>query len=248
MGTEELSAEIVQALPALTPGQLKTIKAMVLALGAQRTFWRSPDSDLVTQEVLDNMGDQLLAHHAGSHQALTKDRFEHALESALNKSGIQAQLACKNNPGHDITIANVPVNLKTEAAANIKMDSIHISKWMELGKGMWDLALLRNLFLKHMEGYERIFTLRCLRKDSGLYYELVEIPKKLMLEATHCRFEIKTESKQKPQPGYGYVEGGGIQKYALYFDGGTERKLQIKKLRKDLCKVHATWTFSSSIL
>lgn len=37
-------------------------------------------------------------------------------------------------------------------------------------------------------------------------------------------------------------------KYALYFDGGTERKLQIKSLRKSLCVVHASWEFESADL
>ncbi|WP_422616418.1 hypothetical protein, partial [Rhodoferax sp.] len=41
-------------------------------------------------------------------------------------------------------------------------------------------------------------------------------------------------------------DANGQLKYSLYFDGGTERKLQIKHLRKDLCTVHATWTFGSA--
>ncbi|SAK96704.1 hypothetical protein AWB82_07061 [Caballeronia glebae] len=76
-------------------------------------------------------------------------------------------------------------------------------------------------------------------------YELVEIPKALLLEAANCELKVCTDSTQNPQPGYGYVKDAiGQLKYALYFDGGTERKLQIKHLRKDLCKVHATWAFS----
>ncbi len=31
--------------------------------------------------------------------------------------------------------------------------------------------------------------------------------------------------------------------FQLYFDGGTERKLQIKHLLKSLCVVHAEWKF-----
>ena len=42
-------------------------------------------------------------------------------------------------------------------------------------------------------------------------------------------------------------ESRGEMKYQLYFDGGTERKLQIKNLRKDLCTVHATWVFASEV-
>ena len=139
----------------------------------------------------------------------------------------------RTNRGHDLTIADTPVSLKTEAAANIRGDSIHVSKWMELGKGEWKLTLLRDLFLEHMQSYERIFTLRCLDADPAhVSYELVE---------------VREDSRQNPKPGYGYVrDAAGQLKYALYFDGGTERKLQIKNLRKDLCKIHATWAFGSA--
>ncbi len=117
---------------------------------------------------------------------------------------------------------------------------------MELGRGKWELPLLRDLFLEHMHNYERIFILRRL-KDVGakIRYELVEIPKVLLLEAENCELEIRTNSRQNPKPGYGYVkDDDGQLKYSLYFDGGTERKLQIRHLRKDLCQVHATWIFT----
>ncbi|KFB77438.1 Type II site-specific deoxyribonuclease [Candidatus Accumulibacter phosphatis] len=147
-----------------------------------------------------------------------------------------------------MTIRGIPVSLKTEAAANIKDESIHVSKWMELGRGEWKLPLLRDLFLEHMQSYDRIFTLRRLKDDGAkIRYELVEIPKKLLLEAENCELEVCADSRQKPRPGYGYVkDASGQLKYSLYFDGGTERKLQIKHLRKDLCKVHATWIFGSA--
>jgi restriction endonuclease SmaI-like protein len=119
---------------------------------------------------------------------------------------------------------------------------------MELGKGAWELPLLRDLFLAHMRSYERIFTLRCLSTDSAkVRYELVEIPKALLLEAAHCELTIQEDSRQNPKPGYGYVKDSANQtKFSLYFDGGSERKLQIKGLRKNLCKIHATWTFGSA--
>lgn len=75
---------------------------------------------------------------------------------------------------------------------------------------------------------------------------LVEIPKLLLEEARDGKLSIRHQSKQSPKPGYCDVkEPRGALKYQLYFDGGTERKLQIKNLRKDLCIVHATWAFSS---
>jgi hypothetical protein len=126
-------------------------------------------------------------------------------------------------------------------------------EFMELGKGHWsarvkDLEGLRDQFFAHMNAYERIFSLRCLSKDSACwYYELVEIPKILLEESAGGKLSIRHRSRQNPKPGYCDVKDprGGL-KYQLYFDGGTERKLQIKNLRKDLCTVHATWIFATT--
>jgi hypothetical protein len=242
--------EIADVLSRLSPKQVKRIKELALAFAEHKTFWRAKDSDLISQEFLENFGDRLISHHASSRQPLSKDRFEFAFESALNESGITAELVkSRTNRGHDLTVSGVTVSLKTEAASNIKDAIIHVSKWMELGKGEWELALLRSMFLDHLKNYDRIFTLRCLSFESAqISYELVEIPKALLLESAYCELEIKNESKQKPKPGYGWVrESNGDVKFALYFDGGTERKLQIKGLKKSLCKVHATWQLSSTI-
>jgi type II restriction enzyme len=244
-------AALQAALAGLTPSQVGWVRGVILQFKLPHEFQRDPASDFVSDAVLERIGDALRIHHAFSRQALSKDRFEFALERALNLSGIKAALVrSRTNRGHDITIADVPVSLKTEAAVNIKADTIHVSKWMELGKGEWLLPRLRDLFLEHMQSYDRIFTLRCLAPGSVNYrYELVEIPKALMLEAGECKFEIMETSRQNPKPGYGYVRNtAGALKYALYFDGGTERKLQIRSLRKALCHVHAIWAFESAPL
>jgi transcriptional regulator with XRE-family HTH domain len=240
--------EFILAFKRLTSSQRKRISTTIAGFEGPKDFQRASDSDLISSVLLEYFGDQLLNHHANSRQVLSKDRFEFAFESALNESGIASQLVqSRTNRGHDITIGGIPVSLKTEAAANIRQEIIHISKWMELGKGTWDLPVLRDSFLEHMQHYERIFTLRCLSNTpEKIWYELVEIPKALLLEAQTCEFEVKTDSKQTPQPGYGYVKDStGQLQFSLYFDGGSERKLQIKGLRKNLCKVHAVWVFST---
>lgn len=212
---------------------------------------RHPESDLVDDQLLRDFGDVLRIHHCFSKEALSKDRFEYAFERILNQCGQHAVLAARGNPGHDITIEDVPCSLKTQADAHIKEDKLHISKFMELGKGHWsasvkDLEGLRDQFFAHMTAYDRIFSLRSLSKDlKHWHYELVEIPKTLLEEAKGGKLSICRKSKQSPKPGYCDVkEPTGKLKYQLYFDGGTERKLQIKNLRKDLCIVHATWIFA----
>lgn len=236
--------QLRSAIESLTAQQKILVAKLVNSFQLPHVFWRWGESDIVSDVVLQNLGDRIVGHHATSRQSLSKDRFEFALEAALTDAGVPAVLVTsRTNRGHDISIRGVPVSLKTEAAKNIRRDFIHVSKWMELGRGEWHLPTLRDLFLEHIGQYDRVFTLRCLSNSiSEVEYELVEIPKHLMLRAQGCRFEICVDSTQVPQPGYGYVDdANGSPAFSLYFDGGTERKLQIKSLRKDLCRVHATW-------
>jgi hypothetical protein len=249
--TEDDVVALARILRELTPSQRDWVREAMRQFGLPHKFIRRRDSDWISEDVLQHIGDALRIHHALSRQPLSKDRFEYAFERALNLAGISAKLVVsRTNPGHDMTIAEVPVSLKSEAAANIKENVVHVSKWMELGKGEWDLGKLRDRFLEHLKSYERIFTLRCLlRGPKDFFYELVEIPKALMLEAKDCRFESMNNSNQNPKPGYGYVyDSKGALKFALYFDGGTERKLQVKQIKKNLCVTHASWQFESAPL
>ncbi len=235
----------------LTESQLDWVQGVIDQFQLPCQFSRDAESEIITDEVLQRVGDALRIHHAFSRQALSKDRFEFALERALKLCGFEAQLAeSRTNRGHDMTVNGQRISLKTEAANAIKRDTIHVSKWMELGRGEWRLDLLLQLFLEHMSGYERIFTMRRLQPGPEQYeYELVEIPKALMLEAANAELLVRDASQQNPKPGYGNVyDAQRVLKYALYFDGGTERKLQIKGLRKTLCKVHASWQFESADL
>ena len=214
---------------------------------------RLSTSDLISDKVMQYFGDLLRVHHCMSKEPFTKDKFEYAFEKVLIQCGVNAKLATRGNPGHDITINGVNISLKSQADRNINPNSIDISKFMELGKGTWgnspnDLIGLRDQFFNHMHSYDRIFTLRCLSHAEQFHYELVEIPKSLLLEAENGIFKMKLDSKQNPKPGYCHVfnENGTI-KFQLYFDGGTERKLQIKNIKKSLCKVHAEWKFTLTI-
>lgn len=240
---------LAEALYGLTPSQRSWVEAVIEQFKLPFAFWRNPQSDFITDPVMNTLGDALRIHHAFSRQPLSKDRFEHALERTLCLNGFQAALAeSRTNRGHDITINGVRVSLKTEAAANIRESHLHISKFMELGRGDWQLPLLLQLYLGHLQGYDRVFQFRCFPAPPGEHsYELVEIPKALLLEASNARLQVMTGSRQNPQPGYGHVvhPHTGEPLFQLYFDGGTERKLQIKNIDKRHCVVHATWQFGS---
>ncbi len=98
--------------------------------------------------------------------------------------------------------------------------------------------------MSHMKSYDRIFTLRHLEEDlSQRHYELIEIPKRLLERASSGKLAMMDDSKQMPRPGVCKVEDQSGLLFELYFDGGTERKLQIRHLRKSACVAHAEWRF-----
>lgn len=258
MTTTEILARVDRlavALRELTEQQFHLIETVVTQF--RKPFLkieRDPGSDIVDARLLRDFGDVLRIHHCFSKEALSKDRFEYALEKTLTLCGKTAALAAsRTNRGHDLTVDGVSFSLKTQADKGIKETEIHISKFMEMGKGKWPktadgLKVLRETFLRHMDAYERIFMLRCLSKDPACWrYELVEIPKALLREAGEGKLEIQRKTRQETRPGYCRVkDAAGDLKFELYFDAGSERKLQVRHLRKDLCQVHAQWEFATA--
>lgn len=252
MTREKRIDRLLAAIPTLSNYRLQILDRVVAAFAQPKTFSRSPKSKLVTPTVLEDFGDVLRMHHCFSREPFSKDKFEYALERVLVESGVSASLAPRGQRGFDIQIGVDRFSLKTEAAKAIRENTIHISKFMELGGGTWgnnpsDLVGLRQQFLGALAGLQRILVLRALKKGEPHFsYELVEIPKSLLMQAADGRLEMMMGSTQHPKPGYCHVEKNGAELFSLYFDGGGERKLQIKGLQKSLCHVHATWEFAPS--
>lgn len=210
-----------------------------------------------TTDFVRVFGEALQLHHVLSDRHFSKENFEYVMVSAMTMTGQIAKHGPRGLAGYDVEIAGVRCSLKTQADKSIKRNTIHISKYMELGKGEWtdeaSLAGLRDRYLRHLEGYDRIFTLRYFREPPDREtsairheYELVEIPKSLLLEAASGTIAMQHDSKQTPKPGYCRVYAtSGAEKFVLYFDGGTERKLQIKAIDKAFCIPIATWLFDA---
>jgi hypothetical protein len=244
--------DMMRRLARLNPKQIDSVEAILDSLTQPADLDVNEESDFATRSFALGFLDHLRIHHLSSSEPFTKDKFEHSMVRVLNDEGHDAELAPRGNPGHDITVDGVPWSLKTQADASIKREFLHISKFMELGRGKWedenDLRELAEAMFRHMESYDRIFSLRCVSqakatKQPGVFeYELVEIPKSLLLKARDGEFAMRHESKQVPKPGYASVSDEHLQLvFQLYFDAGTERKLQIKSLSKAHCMVHATW-------
>lgn len=245
--------QLCEAIKDLSQHQLELVGQVVDQLQSPYLqIERRSDSEIVNACFLGDFGDTLRLHHAFSEEPFTKDKFEYAFQKITDLCGGLAELAPRGNPGYDIAVNGERFSLKTQADRNIRHGKLHISKFMELGKGEWsdsvdDLVGLRNQFFAHMEAYDRILSLRCLSsKPERLHYELVEIPLSLLLKARHGELCIMSDSRQHPKPGYCDVYGSDDELiFQLYFDGGTERKLQVRNLQKSNCIVHAYWIFST---
>ena len=246
---------IASLLPNLTESQLGWIEEIIKQFNRPHTYEYNPASDIINECTVREIGDALRLHHCFSKEPFSKDKFEYLMERASNNCGIKAELARKGNPGHDITINAQRFSLKTQADKGIRRNYVHISKFKELGKGNWsdkdeDLIGLREQFFEHLATYERIMFLRTLSKAPADWeYELVEVPKSLLEKARDGRLVMMHDSTQMPKPGYCHVvDEEGRLLFQLYFDGGGERKLQVKQIDINECIVHARWKFPSEEL
>jgi len=251
---EERIERLIATIPTLSETRVQILDQIVTVFTQPKAFTRYDNSDIINDQVLDDFGDVLRLHHCFSREPFSKDKFEYAFERVLVGAGIDAKLSERGQRGYDIKIVGKRCSLKTEAAKNIKVDAIHISKFMELGGGQWgnnddDLIGLRNQFHNLLRGIDRILILRALKKGAPNYcYELVEIPTDLLERASTGDLQMMHDSPQNPKPGYCYVRNNKKEVlFCLYFDGGGERKLQIKKIPKISCTVHATWEFPPPI-
>lgn len=240
---------------ALLPApDVRWVDDLVAGLLVETENWRSPSSDVINgDDGLHAFGNSLkVHHHLFSHEPFRREKFEFVLERVLKEMGREVQRATSRTEKWDIAVDGVRWSLKTQADEAIRADVVTVAKWMELGKGVWtdeigELKKLRGLFFDHIEQYDRIFTLRCLTRLTPKYwhYELVEIPKKLLLGARRGEFEFGPRSETIPRSGHCTVtDRHGVVLFRLYFDGGGERKLWLKQLRMDKCVRHASWRFA----
>lgn len=252
---EERIRHVASLLPGLTESQLRWLEEIANQFKRPHTFEFERNSDIVSECMVQEIGDALRLHHCFSKESFSKDKFEYLMERSAQICGFEAELAPKGNPGHDITMRGQRFSLKTQANKGISRRYAHISKFMELGKGAWsdkdeDLIGLRDQFFAHMTHYERVLMLRALSKAPADWeYELLEIPKELLERAKNGSLDMMHDSPQMPKPGYCHVtDVAGELLFQLYFDGGGERKLQIRNIDLATCIVHARWRFPSDEL
>jgi len=256
---EEIETLFVSRIAQMSKGQLGVLALVFDALERSIKSTSLPGSNLATPEFVMSFGDLLKVHHGLSGDYLDKSRFEAGLERILKAEGRKAiRPLSRTNKGFDITVDGERWSLKTEGSQKINSEKLRIGKVIELGGDSWgttdvgDLVRLRNRFLEHLNGFDRVFQLRYFRcpSDDGKLihkYELVEIPKSLLLEAKDGELSFGANSRQNPRTGKCVQRSqSGEVRFQLDFVGAQARQLAISRLMKSLCVLHATWEFATA--
>ncbi|MFZ4470545.1 MAG: hypothetical protein ACOYOZ_14885 [Pirellula sp.] len=71
---------LIAAIPSLSDYRLELVDRIIGVFRTASRFSGSTDSQLITQQVLEDFGDILRVHHSFSREPFSKDKFEYALE------------------------------------------------------------------------------------------------------------------------------------------------------------------------
>jgi hypothetical protein len=193
---------------------------------------------------------QINVYQSLTQHKLDKRAFEEAMVVAYEAAGFEAvRPAAFNNPGHDLEVAGGHrLSLKTETIQHA--DLVRISKLME-ARGINKIRtkaqamdVVENV-REHLTRYDQILTLRSAERthDDGstdARYELLEIPKDVLGALS----DVTEKDFRRPRSGSGTtsarVNFNGQWAFTLQLDGSVE-KVEIRNLRRDLCRELATF-------
>jgi hypothetical protein len=244
---EELR-EVIGLIEKLSPLQMRVVRSIIerFALGWQGEH---PIQSFLSPEAYEYFGMRLAAHHAQSSHMLKKEAFEHILEQAFRAAGIPTELPnSMTHRGADIIIGTVPYSLKTEAARDLKLQSITISKLMEAAwikqiTSLGDIPpRIASMVMPHFANYRTIFMLRCYRhptRPTLVRYDLREIPTSVLAQVgvlTPADFTPLTRTRTTSAE----VRVNGRVGFKFRLDGSDD-KLTINNLDVSLCPLHAWW-------
>lgn len=247
-------ADVARLLEGLTPIQVEVVHAIVKGFSEEQVS-NLVQTEFLTEAAFEYFSMRLAAHHAYSSNVLKKENFEHILEQAFKRTGVDAARANSMTArGADLTVAGVTLSLKTEASRGLQVSRITISKlmeaaWIKQVTSTDDIPVfLDRMVLPHFSNYDRIFILRSYadpERHKFIRYDLHEIPKGLFqligkLEAKDFSPLTRTRTTSAQ------VSFQGVPAFKFRLDGSDD-KLTINQLDTALCPLHAWWSLAAPI-
>ncbi len=241
-------AELQKTAKFLHPAQLDLLVSMAAAMSRGVEERIEPASDIVTTEFNVNFSNRLIIHHATHDEVFKKKSFEYAFYGASRAAGRNATIVSDpTNPGRDVEVDGTSFSLKTEAARSMNPTKIKISKLMEARwirdcrtKADFARETSRRV-AQHLQEYERILVLRAFDRDTEVQYDLVEIPRDLLLRVRRLVAKDFTARRQTSGGSTAEVTVSGQRAFSLRLDGSVE-KVTVDGLLITQCVLHGSWT------
>lgn len=246
MAKKDSLRELLSICEQLHPAQVSLLLEMAKGMTAKIEERINPQSDILVPAFSINFSNRLRIHHATSEAKFSKKPFEYAFAAASKAAGRKALItSSQTSPGADVTVDDKPFSLKTEAAGGISAQRVKISKLME---ARWirdclneeDFAqAVRTRVTDHLGRYERILILRAFSVGNMVRYDLVEIPREILLEVANVT--ARDFSPKTPAGGSSAaIMYKGEFAFRLVLDGSVE-KVIVTNLDIGLCITHGSW-------
>lgn len=240
-------ADLRPVLETLTSTQLALVLSMARAMQIPVVVSDTADSDIVDDVFAETMSNLLTLHHALHEEPLNKKSFEYLLKQCLVASGRPAVInPAPGDESWDVEGAGYKWSLKTEAAKGISVSTVKIEKLME---AIWVreatdpdkcAEAVRTRINRHIQDYDRIIVLRAFATQDGYRYDLVEIPKPLLV-ASFENADPQQFEKQGRSISYGadFCDMHGARIFRILLDSSVE-KIRLW-FRSDFALIHGRW-------
>lgn len=197
-------------------------------------------SGIISPSFAEEFKATLLIHHYFLKAPLATNSFEAAFVRAARSAGHEVLLAPDGQRFWDVEVDGRKISLKSTAAANLRVGTLHISKLCEAAwiQDMRSAATreeaTKRLFSDYTETVDSIIQLRLFKKKA--FYELVEIPTAILEQVANVpRSEFASDG-----PSIDIPIGAQTPDFMLKLDR-SDAKVTLAKINKDVCSVLGTW-------
>ena len=188
----------------------------------------------------------LLIHHYFLRAPLATNSFEAAFVRAAHTAGHDIQQAPDGQRFWDVEMDGRRISLKSTAAANLRVRSLHISKlceaaWIQDARSASHRENeTKRLFSQYTRAVDAIIQLRLFKEKA--FYEMVNVPTYLLAQVAAV-----PRTKFAPEgPSIGIPIGKDPPDFTLKLDR-SDAKITLANINKLVCSVLGTWQLDSRV-
>lgn len=188
----------------------------------------------------------LLIHHYFLRAPLATNSFEAAFIRAARSGGHNIRKAPAGQRFWDVELDGLRISLKSTAAANLRVRSLHISKlceaaWIQDARSATHREEnTKRLFAEYTATVHAIIQLRLFKKNA--FYEMVRIPTTVLAQVADVpRVKFRPEG-----PSIGIPIGQDPPNFTLKLDR-SDAKITLANIDKRVCTVVGTWLLAQEM-